>query len=991
MRAVSHSRFLIVTAILILFSLPALAGTINVRDLQRTNITKFLSPVTSTDINIEALTRASRNDDFSGRVHSLKLDDHNTGGWYTINIQNNTNETRFVFEFGHLPIERDGVLGSLGIINLSNKETIVNAMNQDNASITTPITIKLPKNEETSIAFYISNKPPYHFFSNLYLTPLSQTGSGLSPTNLAFIIALCASAFAVFSVGFAYHRFTGVSVALGALLPLLYVFLDPTPLLYWQDISASYGIGLWFMGAQILFFIATLFQARGGISALSGVAFLVGMLTIAAFFTAFIYGTENLSLDLKTTILRLAPAIPIFAALIVALQNNYMRSNIGRAAMAAILFAFIGHGLYVIVHLIPIVPSWFVYAPWIALLLQTLCFIRLLFARGEALFSERLRVESLKLKEAEQLSRIKQSKEAADQARLIRVIEREREVMEELRERESQRTEEMRRAKEAADEANRAKSAFLAVVSHEIRTPMTGIMGMVRLLLDSTLGGREREYAQTIKDSGDSMLRLLNDILDFSKIENDHLTLEDIEFDLRHAVKSIVRLMSGQASNKNIELLSDIDDAVPKYVRGDPSRLRQVLLNLVGNAIKFTSEGSVTIMIRKIAADDKELIEGDIPAFDEDRYIHTLSFAVKDTGIGISPEAQVNIFAPFSQADSSITRKFGGTGLGLAISKRLIEAMGGAISLKSIVNMGSTFSFTLRMAEGFSDQANSKASITLSSGKHHIPSLKVLVVEDNEINQRVIKEMLERADHAVSIANTGEKAMEIVGKTYFDLILMDDELPGKSGGETTQAIRKSNGLCASSVIIGLTGNVTTEDQKRLKEFGMNDVLGKPIDPAKLQIAFVNYFVSNDNYTPTPPPPPTKSATQSDAYVPAPPPQQKTMESSIPILDEAMFGSLRDTLGNDALKDLVGSLFEKADEIVTEIHDARDAKNLEKMGHKGHEMKGMAGNFGLASLAHAAGVLENAGKNKDESAAIYIIDQIESNLNDARDALKEYLS
>jgi len=426
--------------------------------------------------------------------------------------------------------------------------------------------------------------------------------------------------------------------------------------------------------------------------------------------------------------------------------------------------------------------------------------------------------------ESEQVNKIAQSREGQEFNRLKRLVEHERQVMQELRDREIEQNEEMRQARVSADEANRAKSAFLAVVSHEIRTPMTGIMGMVRLLMDTVLSTSQRDYAQTIQDSGEAMMSLLNDILDFEKIESGKMDLERIDFDLHRLANSIITLMSGHANNKGIYLKLNMDPSLPRYVIGDPVRLRQVLLNLVGNSIKFTKEGGVTLEL---------LPEPNSESLARSK-VHKLRFAVRDTGVGISKEAQHNLFRPFAQADSSVSRKFGGTGLGLAISQRLIEAMGNRISIDSEEGRGSTFYFTLIMEEGqpVDMKANEgKDSLSNKSSK----SLRVLVVEDNEINQKLLKEFIGRMGHEVIQAMTGEDAIEAVKKERPEIVFMDVELPGISGMGATKAIRAlADDQLARVPVIALTGNTRDEDIRACYAANMNGHIAKPVDPLRLR-------------------------------------------------------------------------------------------------------------------------------------------------------------
>lgn len=423
------------------------------------------------------------------------------------------------------------------------------------------------------------------------------------------------------------------------------------------------------------------------------------------------------------------------------------------------------------------------------------------------------------------VSALKQSKETAENIRLLKVIEHERQVMNELREREIKQNEDMREAVAAADEANRSKSAFLAVVSHEIRTPMTGIMGMVRLLLDTQLDKKQRDYAQTIMDSGDAMMALLNDILDFEKIESGRLDLEYVDFDLHRILNSVITLMSGHAEAKKIYLKLDLDPQVPQYFVGDPVRLRQVLLNLCGNSIKFTEQGGVTVKVQIDNFGEEPVVPGS----------HKLRFSIEDTGIGISQEAQKNLFNPFSQADSSITRKFGGTGLGLAICQRLIETMGDRIRINSTEGEGSTFYFTIVMKEGSAEEAGQVKVGSMKTGQHSQKALRILVVEDNEINQKLLKEFLERMGHSIKQVMTGEDAVDAAKAENYDVVLMDIELPGISGMGATKSIRAFQDKEKAVVpVIALTGNVRDEDVRACYAANMNGHIAKPIDPGKLK-------------------------------------------------------------------------------------------------------------------------------------------------------------
>ena len=532
----------------------------------------------------------------------------------------------------------------------------------------------------------------------------------------------------------------------------------------------------------------------------------------------------------------------------------------------------------------------------------------------------------------------------------------------------------MRHAKIIADEANQAKSAFLAVVSHEIRTPMTGIMGMVKMLEDTELSDEQKDFILTIGDSGQAMLALLNDILDFSKIEDGAMDLETIEFDLRRVLNSVTMLMKAHSDQKNLQLILNIDDDIPQKLYGDPTRLRQIILNLVGNAIKFTSKGHIAIVAH---------YEGN------GKDDNSVQFEVSDTGLGISKEAQENLFTPFAQADSSISRRYGGTGLGLAICKTLVEAMGGTIGIKSREGAGSTFHFKLPFLSNFIQKP---VQATKTHTPEIIEDLRFMVVDDNEINRKVIDGFLKKYNHTVVLLESGKDALDILETDQkFDALFLDIEMPGMSGIDLAQHI-KQDASVKNIPLIAITGNVNEDDISRYKNAGFSDHVAKPIEIDELNRAIAQTQISE----------PTKDLVEEDDRGTKKikiTPSKKTSEKKAlkpavgKTLDEVMLKGLKEGLGSKQTNDLIAELFIKADEIVEQLIDLKETEDKDAARMRAHELRGMAGNFGLKALSDKSEEIEQICKDNERpfSDIIPHIEDLSTLVERSRYSVKEFLS
>ena len=477
--------------------------------------------------------------------------------------------------------------------------------------------------------------------------------------------------------------------------------------------------------------------------------------------------------------------------------------------------------------------------------------------------------------------------------------------------------------------AELAKDNFLAMMSHEIRTPLAGLLGVTDLLASEQLGSKQHNYVESIRASGRHLLAILNSVIDFSRIQAEKIELEQLDFSVAKVIADVRSLMAPKALERGLEFRCELNELSPRIVKGDPTRLTQVLINLVDNALKFTHYGEVSLSVSD---------EG------EQNGLIQLRFDVRDTGVGISSDKWADVFNPFVQGDNSTTRRYGGSGLGLAISQRLIEAMGGTIKVDSVPDAGSHFWFELLFEKGAARHAAENFELERING----PPRRVLIAEDVELNRTLLREMLVQHGHDVVLAENGARAVELVAREQFHLVLMDVQMPLMDGIEATRQIRQLDEPSCTIPVIGLTASTQLSERERYIAAGMNECLTKPINWTELFSAVKRY---------------TRTGEKHARIAPG----DQCSNLATPLLNRKTIRELSNNLSSQQL----GVLFQRA--IYDSEHAASRLEQLlrdpTELGREAHTLKGIAGLFGLQGISAIASEIEQAVRDDRDAAEL----------------------
>lgn len=494
------------------------------------------------------------------------------------------------------------------------------------------------------------------------------------------------------------------------------------------------------------------------------------------------------------------------------------------------------------------------------------------------------------------------------------------------------------KAKKKADSAAQAKSKFLANMSHEVRTPLNAIIGMTELARKTADDEERREYLDNVMEASTSLLNVLNDILDFSKIEAQKLTLESIDFDTRKVVTSALDMYRPAADDKDLSLVSKVDDDVPKVLRGDPSRLRQILLNLIGNAVKFTPSGSVGVHVETIPPHDG---------------LTMLRFAVTDTGIGIPDDKQQAIFESFLQADDTVTRKHGGTGLGLAISRLLVDLMHGELNISSREGEGSTFAFTA----GF-EMPSGEVVEHEEAPLPELPKLNILLADDNRLNRQLAATVLKEHGHDITSVENGQEVLDLLRAAKFDLVLMDVQMPVMDGISATRAIRtKGSGVITPDIpIVAITAHALKGDRERFLKTGMNAYVSKPIRVNDLIRAIGRAYFGTDNDAGTR----TAASATSQSF---------DRETALSLLDGRI----------DLLSMMDGIFLRDTPKDLEALQESLDQGNMDDAKRHAHSIKGAARTVGAIKAGSLAEQLEYQCGKKEHAGAADTFEELQNEL------------